>query len=236
MLHPNTLSFSSWKILWYYLSSSFIKLYSLFPPQKQEQDTCWSFPCLISSNEQNSASYSFSQNNLNERIPNYLLDIPAWLTHKHFKFYMVKTEPSSSPNMYSSSLVSNLHEDILQTAPPRHLGVIFDMAVCHSLSSQPNNHALSNIFGHTFHSCLPPSQFKSLISHRLFCLWLLSNSDLKYKSDLTMLLLKIFQDLPLRSQKLSALHMALKLLWLDLFRHISKRFWKSTIFRTLNHF
>ena len=121
MLHPNTLSFSSWKILWYYLSSSFIKLYSLFPPQKQEQDTCWSFPCLISSNEQNSASYSFSQNNLNERIANYLLDIPAWLTHKHFKFYMVKTEPSSSPNMYSSSLVSNLHEDILQTAPPRHL-------------------------------------------------------------------------------------------------------------------
>lgn len=113
---------------------------------------------------------SFSQNNLNERIPTYLLDILAWLTHKHFKFYMVKTEPSSSPNMYSSSLVSNLHEDILQTAPPRHLGVIFDMALYHSLSSQPDHQALSNIFGHTLHPCLPPSQSKSLISHRLFSL------------------------------------------------------------------
>ena len=214
MLHPNTLSFSSWKILWYYLSSFFIKLYSLFPPQKQEQEICWSFPCLICSNEQNSASYSFSQNNLNERIPNYQLDILAWLTHKHFKFYMVKTEPSSSPNMYSSSLVSNLHEDILDCSPKTlrshlwHGPLSFPIQSTKSPSSQQHLWSYSSLLFAT-------NSVKVInLSQTVLSASDLPNSDLNYKSDLTMLLLKIFQYLPLSSQKLSALlHMALKVFY-----------------------
>lgn len=145
---------------------------------------------------------------------------------------MVKREPPSFPNMYASSLVSNLNEDItaLPAAPPTNLGVIFDISlsvipysvnqitklsittlvlfftpICHSLS--PSHYSLTDY------------SFLQTVFHASdFCIMVIC---LKCKSNSMLLLLKIFQWLPLSFQKLISAH-GVQGLQLDLFRNISR--------------
>lgn len=109
-------------VLWN-LSSSFVKLHGLFPPLRTGAGVMIVlllinlFQCVEHSQLKDGCSE-------NKWVSNCLLDIAAWLAHKHFKFYTVKTEYSSFPTMYSSP-ASNLNEDItILTAPPREFSFI----------------------------------------------------------------------------------------------------------------